>query len=91
MAVSTIRELKMFNVQIEHMFIVDSISAFFITDNTFRYNRESARSIRIPPLSLIAMISRRSSSSNIEKLPSVVTRSRLASKHAREFGEEQDL
>ena len=89
MAVSTIRELKMFNVQIEHMFIVDSISAFFITDNTFRYNRESARSIRIPPLSLL--ISRRSSSAHVEKLPCVVTRSRLAPKHAREFGEEQGL
>ena len=91
MAVSTIRELKMFNVQIEHMFIVDSISAFFITDNTFRYNRESARSIRIPPLSLIAMISRRSSSAHIEQLHSVVTRSSLASKHAREVGEQQGL
>ena len=79
-------------VKIGHRFIVDSISAFFITDNTFRYNRESARSIRIPSLSLlIAKISRRSSSSNIEQLPSIVTRSRLASKHAREYGEQQGL
>ena len=77
------------DVKIGHRFIVDSISAFFITDNTFRYNRESARSIRIPSLSLL--ISRRSSSAHVEKLPSVVTRSRLASKHAREFGEEQGL
>ena len=76
-------------VKIGHRFIVDSISAFLITDNTFRYNRESARSIRIPSLSLL--ISRRSSSAHVEKLPSVVTRSRLAPKHAREFGEEQGL
>ena len=76
-------------VKIGHRFIVYSISAFFITDNTFRYNRESARSIRIPSFSLL--ISRRSSSAHVEQLPSVVTRSRLASKHAREFGEEQGL
>ena len=74
-------------VKIGHRFIVDSISAFFITDNTFRYNRKSARSIRIPPLSLL--ISRRSSSSHVEKLPSVVTRSRLTPKHARDFDEQQ--